>query len=137
MSKLYEKYLQLKKDSSNTIYLFKSGIFYISIQEDAELLANEFSFKITNLNEEIIKCGFPQTRLGYYIQQLQEKNIKFQIIDPKYEKIQNNVEYVNNENIKRIINEIAQIDLEDTSYKEAYGLLEKIQNAIKSDLQIS
>ena len=137
MSKLYEKYLQLKKENNNTIYLFKSGIFYISIQEDAEFLANEFSFKITNLNEEITKCGFPQTRLGYYIQRLQEKNIKFQIIDPKYEKVQNNEDYINNENIKRIINEIIQIDLDDTSYKEAYGLLEKIQNDVKSYLQIS
>ena len=60
MSKLYKSYKNLKQNNPNKIYLFKSGMFYISLQEDAEKLSDIFGFKITNLNEEVTKVGFPQ-----------------------------------------------------------------------------
>ena len=70
MSKLYKSYQSLKLDNSNKIYLFKSGMFYISLQEDAKKLSDIFGFKITKLNEEVIKVGFPQNRLEYYTEKL-------------------------------------------------------------------
>ena len=39
MSKLYEKFLELKKANNNKIYLFKSGIFYIGLSEDAKVIS--------------------------------------------------------------------------------------------------
>ena len=36
MSKLYKKFLELKRSNNNKVYLFKSGIFYIALAEDAE-----------------------------------------------------------------------------------------------------
>lgn len=35
MSKLYEVYKKLKNDYSDTVYLFRSGIFYIALDADA------------------------------------------------------------------------------------------------------
>ena len=35
MSKLYNKYLNLKEMDSSKLYLFKNGIFYIFISDDA------------------------------------------------------------------------------------------------------
>ena len=56
MSKLYNTYLALKKQDSQTIYLFKSGIFFIAIDDDARTLSNAFDFKLSNLNNDILKC---------------------------------------------------------------------------------
>ena len=35
MSKLYKSYINLKEQDSNYVYIFKSGMFYIFIDEDA------------------------------------------------------------------------------------------------------
>ena len=60
MSKLYNQYLKLKSDTKekNIIYLFKSGIFYICLDEDARKMSDIFDFKITPINEDVVKCGF-------------------------------------------------------------------------------
>ena len=106
MSKLYTEYLRLKKVDSSKIYLFKSGIFFISLDEDAKKLAEIFSFKLTYLNENVVKCGFPQNRLEYYISQLTISKIPFEIVDLNYSKIDNYSDYLNNIKIKkqRLIN---------------------------------
>ena len=59
MSKLYNIYLQEKSKNKDNILLFKSGIFYISIDDDALKLSSLFHLKLTNLNDSIKKCGFP------------------------------------------------------------------------------
>ena len=59
MSKLYKKYVLLKVQNSNNIYVFESGIFYLFIDEDAKLMSNILGLKLTNLNSFIVKCGFP------------------------------------------------------------------------------
>ena len=38
MSKLLKKYEELKKQDSNTIYLFHVGIFYNILNEDAKIV---------------------------------------------------------------------------------------------------
>lgn len=40
MSKLYNSYLELKEKNSNFIYLFKNGVFFIALDEDAIKLSN-------------------------------------------------------------------------------------------------
>ncbi len=62
MSKLYPKYLELKKNDKDTIYLFKSGIFFLALEEDATTLAKELNLKVTNLSPNVTKCGFPVSR---------------------------------------------------------------------------
>ena len=42
MSKLYSIYKKLKESNKDTVYLFKSGIFYIAISDDANLLSSKF-----------------------------------------------------------------------------------------------
>lgn len=58
MSKLYEKYSQLKRLDSSKYYLFQSGIFYIFIDQDAIFMSSALNLKLTHLNNEILKCGF-------------------------------------------------------------------------------
>ena len=66
MSKLYKSYEKLKEKAPGKIYIFKSGMFYICLEEDAKKISEIFGFKVTKLNENIIKAGFPTSRLNYY-----------------------------------------------------------------------
>ena len=89
MSKLQKSYINLKSKDADKIYLFKSGMFYLALADDCEKLSSVFGFKKTKLNEEIEKCGFPISRLEFYVGQLEKKKIPFQIIDDDYSKIEN------------------------------------------------
>ena len=69
MSKLYDIYSSLKSNESNsdkTLYLFKSGIFFILIDEDAKIATKILNLKITFLTENVVKCGFPVSSLKKY-----------------------------------------------------------------------
>ena len=81
MSKLYNMYNELKKQDSDFIYLFKSGIFYIALDQDAYTLSKFFNFKITNFNDTIVKCGFPCTSLQKYSTIFNAYNLKIKIIE--------------------------------------------------------
>ena len=46
MSKLYDKFVRLKAANNDNVYLFKSGMFYLALNEDASKLADIFNFKV-------------------------------------------------------------------------------------------
>ena len=131
LSKLYYEYINLKKLNSNKLYLMKSGIFYIALQEDAQKLSDLFDFKITNLNDSTIKCGFPCNRLEFYTNLLKQNNVEFEIIDNNYTKIENYSDYLNNENLKSIINSIITLDMNGITFKQAFNFLNDLQDKLK------
>ena len=67
MSSLYMKYLEKKKLDKETYYLFKTGNFYIFIDEDAKKISEVVPLKLTNLTSDILKCGFPVNALERYL----------------------------------------------------------------------
>ena len=81
MSKLYDMYIELKNLNYETIYLFKSGIFFLAIDNDAYLLSKIFNLKIGNLTNSIIKCGFPCTSLNKYKNLFKVHNLNVKIIE--------------------------------------------------------
>lgn len=130
MSKLYNEYLKQKSNDSKKVYLFKSGIFYIALEDDAFKLSEIFNFKITNLNEDIVKCGFPQKRLDFYTTELISKNITFEIIDLNYSKIENYSDYLNNIKLSEIIQSIINLDMDNISFREAFDFLYKTKEEL-------
>ena len=73
MSKLFDNYLNLKateKDANNTLYIFKSGIFFIFLDNDARIASKLLNLKLTYLTENIIKCGFPINSLAKHLTRL-------------------------------------------------------------------
>ena len=76
MSKLYRKYLYLK-NKENIIYIFKIGIFYILIDDDALFLSNILNLKCTKLNDYIYKCGFPINYSEKYFNIINRLNVDF------------------------------------------------------------
>ncbi len=66
MSKLFDKYTELKRNNPSKYYLFKGGIFYIFIDQDAIHMSPILNLKLTHLNEKILKCGFPINNIDKY-----------------------------------------------------------------------
>lgn len=123
MSKLYSKYSELKNNNSDNLYLFKSGIFFIALQDDARLLSEELKLRLTNLNEDVVKCGFPVSREEHYLRLLQAKEINFQIIDNTYGVVQNYSDYMNNDKLKSVVQKIIDINFNEITFKEVYEIL--------------
>ena len=92
MSKSYNSYLSMKKTDKDTILLFKSGIFYILLDNDARLVSSILNLKLTQLNSEIVKCGFPISSLDKYLHLLIKYSLNVKIID-----INSNTVYTPNE----------------------------------------
>ena len=83
MSKLYKKYVELKEQNPNQLYLFHSGIFYIFLSEDATLVADDLGLKLTKFTDTIYKCGFPENSLTKYKSRLETLELEYEIVDEK------------------------------------------------------
>lgn len=135
MSRLYKKFISLKIENPNKIYLFKVGIFYIFIDDDARLMSTILKLKLTKLNSIIPKCGFPISSCEKYFNMLKKYNYDICIIDDinLYNTIPS---YQNNENIKKVISKLSSINIDTLSISEAYELLYDLQktfNLISGD----
>ena len=129
MSKLLNKYNELKKEDSSFIYIFRVGIFYNIFNNDADILSNALGLKITHLSDELYKVGFPISQIEKYSQLLTNKNIKFKIVD-NLDKKQTN-EYLKNIELKKIVNQILNIDINNTTFSQAFNLLIDIQKKLE------
>lgn len=81
MSKLYEKYLLLKNKNPSQMYLFKSGIFYIFLADDAKKASSLLNLKLSYLNESVFKCGFPVNSLDKYLSLLENMSCKIELVE--------------------------------------------------------
>lgn len=125
MSKLLNTYNNLKQQDSEVLYLFKNGAFYLALQEDADFLSNTFNLKITKLNDEANKCGFPCSSFDKYYIKLNNLNKKFKIIEKDV--IFEATDYLKNNEIKKIIDEIKEIDINTLSVSEAFAFIENLK----------
>lgn len=131
MSKLLNQYQELKKKDASSIYLFRVGIFYNILNEDAKLINEKLGLKITDLGPSIFKCGFPVSQLDKYIILLNKMKIKYKVINnlPNDSNIN---DYLKNVEIKKILNKIADMDLNNTTFQQAFNTLLDIQNKLKN-----
>ncbi len=131
MSKLLNIYNNLKEKDSNTLYLFKVGLFYNFLNNDAITISNLVHLKVTNLSPSIVKCGFPVNSLEKYLNLFNSLNLNIKIIDSaNYNTIYNVDDYKLNSNIKDLFNKILNVDIESLSIQEAYSFIENLQNEV-------
>ena len=120
MSKLFEIYKNLKQNDNETLYLFKSGIFYIFLDNDAKIINKAFGLKLTNLNDKTVKCGFPSNSLKKYLKLLSMTKYKIKIIDSTNTTSYTISDYDLNNGIKELLLKISNINTENISISEAY-----------------
>ena len=128
MSKLLNTYNNLKKQLPETLFLFRSGVFYIALDDDAKLLSKELDLKLVNLNQTTVKCGFPVSSLDKYILMLKGLNIAFKIVDK--DTISDASVYTENENVKSLLTSIKNVDINNLSVSEAFAFIEKYRKVV-------
>ena len=124
MSKLYNSYLSMKRNDKDTILLFKSGIFYILLDNDARLVSSILNLKLTQLNSEIVKCGFPISSLDKYLHLLIKYSLNVKIIDINSNTVYTPNEFTYNSETDSLLLELSKLDVDNLSIKEAYSKLE-------------
>lgn len=132
MSKLLNQYKDLKKQDASSIYLFRVGIFYNILNEDAKIINEKLGLKITDMGPSIFKCGFPISQLDKYIILLKNLKIKYKIIDNLPNSNINT--YMNNIEIKKILNKIVELDMNNTTFQQAFNILLETQTKLKKIL---
>ena len=118
MSRLYNKYLELKKEDSNKYYLFRSGNFYIFLSDDAKRISDITMLKCSNFAKEVIKCGFPCNSLDKYLNLFKNLNIDVFVIESD----------IDNKEI--IINKIKNVDIDNTSPIKALNILSELKELV-------
>lgn len=109
--------------------MFKSGIFYIFLDNDAKIINKILGLKLTNLNDKIVKCGFPSNSLQKYIGLLDSTNYDIKIIDTSNTISYTVNDYNLNTEIRKLLQNISNIDTEMLSISEAYSLLNDLKDA--------
>lgn len=127
-----KQYNELKKEDASSIYLFRVGIFYNILNEDAKIINEKLGLKITDLGPNIFKCGFPVSQLDKYIILLTKMKIKYKVIDNLPNS--NVSDYLKNVEIKKILNKITDTDMNNTTFHQAFNTLLDIQEKLKKIL---
>lgn len=130
MSKLSDMYENLKKQEPNLIYLFKSGIFYLFLDDDAETVAPILNLKLTNLNQSTLKCGFPCSSYDKYSNLFKMHNLKIKIIETDSKIIYNLKDYNENVMIRNLLESIKSINIDNLSIPEAYSFIESLKEEV-------
>ena len=132
MSKIYESYKIFKEENPETLAIYKIGIFYVLIDADAKLISDITGLKLTQLNPDIVKCGFPIVSLPKYTNILNHKNIKYKILEnkDKYKKIDDEENYINNIIVESIIEKIKNIDIYSITPRQALNIIEDFQEEL-------
>lgn len=133
MSKLLKQYNELKKDDASSIYVFRVGVFYNILNEDARILNEKIGLKITSLSPEIVKCGFPISSLEKYTKKFDNLQLKYKIINDLPQNT-NIVDYTNNIEVKKILKKVTEIDMNNTTFQQSFNILLDLQNKLKNIL---
>lgn len=133
MSKIYDIYKTLKNNNnySNTLFLFRTGIFFIFVDKDARIASNILGLKIGKLNEEIIKCGFPVSSLEKYSKLLKYSNYNLEIVNTEDFSVHSYNDYIYSDKLKNIITQIITLDIDSLSISQTYDYLYNLQKELK------
>lgn len=130
MSKLHETYLHLKEtepDSENTLYLFRAGIFFLFLEDDAKKMSSLLKLKLSNLSENVVKCGFPVASLDKYLSILENTPYQIKIINTDSHTNYSLTDYSLNSEIKFFLLRLLDTDINILSVREAYEFLDTLK----------
>lgn len=123
MSKIYDKYLELKKKDDTKMYLFRVGNFYIFLNEDTHKINEYMVLKLTYFARDVEKCGFPIQSLENYQRIFEKQNLNVEIIE-------NNEIKTDEEKVNNIIKRLNKINIDEITPLNAIIELAKLKEII-------
>lgn len=138
MSKLYQKYLTLKREEEEKLYLFENGIFYIFLAEDAAKVHEVLDLKCTWFTDEIMKCGFPKNSLNKYLERLEEASLEVQLIPSGTNSktiVSTNVssKVEKSQDLEAFVTRIKKMNFDDTTPMMAYKMLRELKEKLTNE----
>ena len=118
MSKLYNRYKTLK-NKEDIVYIFKVGMFYVILDDDAKILSKLLNLKLIPLNSEVNKCGVPVNSLKKYEKILKENKVKYKIIEDS-----------ENKDLNQFLNKIKKYDIDNMTGIKALELIYELKEII-------
>lgn len=88
-------------------------------------MSKEIGLKLTDLGPDIIKCGFPIAKLEKYTHLLESKGLNYSVISNPTSSNQITP-------YDSIIKKITNLDMNNTTFKEAFDILYNIQQNLKN-----
>lgn len=116
MGKQLGLYRECKNKDDTKCYLFKSGVFYYFLDDDARYFSDKYGFKLTGFGESV-KWGFPIKPLEKYLFLFQNEKI----------------EVVKEFDSSGLINKIRGLNLDDLSPSEAFVFLKELKEEIYNE----
>lgn len=83
--KISQFFESLSDSERNSLSIIEKGGFYILLREDAFFFAKIYSFKLTKLDRDSIKVGFPKTSKHKWLTRLRENNISYKVYSKLWE----------------------------------------------------
>lgn len=115
MGKQLNIYNHYKTSDPNKYYLFKGGVFYYFIAEDAEYFSLKYNFILTSFGSTV-KCGFPVKSLEKYLYLFNKENIMLIEEDVTPEKI--------------VINVLKKLNIDKLEPKDALNVLINLRDTL-------
>lgn len=129
MSKLFDKYLILKKEDPNKLYLFRCGKFYIFLDEDCDFINDYVVLKKTPFTSEVFKCGFPDQSLEDYMRVFENLNLDVEIIENEENKRSSTI-LRERKREEKIIEKIKKLDINTLAPLEALKFLNEVKEEL-------
>lgn len=120
MSKILDKYNELKEKDKEKMYMFKSGKFYIFVSEDCDRINEYVVLKKVEFSNTY-KCGFPDIALDDYLRVFKNHNLDIEIITDFT---------LDNGNVEDIIR---SVDINNTTPMEALKVLVKLKRILDGE----
>lgn len=130
MSKIYSQYLRLKEENQDKMYLFHSGMFYIFIADDAKKINEYVVLKETKFTNDVMKCGFPSSRLDDYLRVFQNHKLIVEVIDKLEDTLSDNISLEKNKKYDKIFNMLYGKNINNITPIKALEILDQIMRCI-------
>ena len=124
MSKIYNLYLKKKLEDNKKYYLFKSGSFYIFIDEDAKKVSELTCLKLSHLTTEVVKCGIPLNSLDKYLVIFKNLGLDVEVVNDLYS---------NKECINKVLDILDNIDINNITPMDAFNIIKKLRGYLNYD----
>lgn len=122
MSKIVEKYEELKQKDRSKLYLFKSGKFYIFIGDDCDYINEYIVLKKIKFSGDYYKCGFPIDSIDNYLRVFNNHNLNIEIIT--------NLEVDKSKKENDIVDMVKKINVDKITPIDALNFLYKLKEIV-------